>query len=49
MMTIGRRAVRVLSPSRGGETILLMAVLRALGMQFHDLHTSLAQLIKGVV
>jgi hypothetical protein len=48
-MTMGRRAVRVLSPNRDWGTILLMAVLRALSTQFHNLRTSLAQLVKGVV
>jgi hypothetical protein len=49
MMTTGRRAVRVLSPDRSAGTILLMAALRALSTQFHNLHSSLAQLVKGVV
>jgi hypothetical protein len=49
MMTTGRRAVRVLSPNRGGGTILLMAALCALSTQLHNLRTSLAQLVKGVV
>jgi hypothetical protein len=49
MMTMGRRAVRVLSPNRGRGTIVLMAALRALSTQFHDLCMSLAQLVKGVV
>jgi hypothetical protein len=48
-MTTGRRVVRVLSPNRGGGTILLMAALHALGMQFYNLRTSLAQLVKGAV
>jgi hypothetical protein len=48
-MTTGRRAIRVLSPSRGGGTILLMAALCALSSQFRDLRMSLSQLIKGVV
>jgi hypothetical protein len=30
MMTTGRQAVRVLSPNRGGGTILLMTALHAL-------------------
>jgi hypothetical protein len=49
MMTMGRRAVRVLSPNRSGGTILLMAALRVLSTQFHNLRSSLAQLVKGVV
>jgi hypothetical protein len=49
MMTTGRRAVRVLSPDRGGGTILLMEALHALSTQFHNLRPSLAQLVKGVV
>jgi hypothetical protein len=49
MMTTWRRAVRVLSPNRGRGTILQMTMLHALSVQFHDLHTSLAQLVKGVV
>jgi hypothetical protein len=44
-----RRAVRVLSPNRGRGTILLMAALRTLSPLFHNLRTSLAQLVKGVV
>jgi hypothetical protein len=48
-MTMGRRAVRVLSPNRGRGTILLMEALRALSMQFRNLRPSLAQLVKGVV
>jgi hypothetical protein len=46
MMTTGWQAIRVLSPNRGGGTILLMAALRT---QFRDLRTDLAQLVKGVV
>jgi hypothetical protein len=34
---------------RGQGSILLMLVLHALSMQFHDLCMSLAQLVKGVV
>jgi hypothetical protein len=49
MMATGRRAVRVLSPSRGEETILLMMALRALSTQFRNLRMSLAQPIKGMV
>jgi hypothetical protein len=49
MMTTGWRAVRVLSPSGGGGTILLMKALRALSTQVRDLCTSLAQLVKGTV
>jgi hypothetical protein len=41
--------VRVLSPNRGGGTILLMETHCALSKQFHNLRTSLAQLVKGVV
>jgi hypothetical protein len=47
--TTGWRAVRVLSPNRGGGTILLMAMLHALSTQFHNLRTSLAELVEGVV
>ena len=49
MMTMGRRAERVLNPDRSGGTILLMAALCALSTQFRNLCLSLAQLIKGVV
>jgi uncharacterized membrane protein len=49
MMTTWRRAVRLLSPNRGGGTILLMAVLCALIMQSRSIRTSLAQLVKGMV
>jgi hypothetical protein len=49
MMTTGQRAIRVLSPNRGGGTILLMMALHALSTQFRNLRPSLAQLIKGVV
>jgi hypothetical protein len=49
MITMRRRAVRVLSPNRGGGTILLMAALHALNTQFRNLRPSLAQLVKGVV
>jgi hypothetical protein len=49
MITMGHRAVRVLNPDRSGVTILLMAALRTLSMQFRNIFPSLAQLIKGVV
>jgi 2-phospho-L-lactate guanylyltransferase (CobY/MobA/RfbA family) len=51
MMTTERRVVRVLSPSRGGGTILLMVALRTLSTQFNlgFLLMSLAQHIKNVV
>jgi hypothetical protein len=49
MVTMERRALSVLSPNRGGGTILLMSALRALSMQFRDFCTSLVQLIKGLV
>jgi hypothetical protein len=48
MITTGRRVVRVLIPNIGGGTILLMVALHALNTQFCNLHTSLAQLIKGM-
>jgi hypothetical protein len=49
MMTMGRRAVRVLSPDRSRGTILLMAALRTLSTQFRNIHLSLAQLVKGAI
>jgi hypothetical protein len=52
IMTMGRRAVRVLNPDRSGGTILLMVALCALStlsMQFCYLRPSLAQLVKGEV
>jgi hypothetical protein len=43
------RAVRMLNPDRSGGTILLMAALHTLSMQFSNLRLSLEQLVKGVV
>ena len=48
-MTTGRRAVRVLNPDRSGGTTILLVARCALSTQFHNLHLSLAQLVKGVV
>jgi hypothetical protein len=49
MVTMERRTLSVLSPNRGGGTILLMSALCALNMQFRDFCTSLVQLIKGLI
>jgi hypothetical protein len=37
----------VLGPNRGEGTILLMAALRTLSMQFRNLRSSLAQLVRA--
>jgi hypothetical protein len=46
---MGRRAVRVLNPDRSGGTTILIVARNALCTQFHNLRSSLAQLVKGVV
>jgi hypothetical protein len=46
---MGRQAIRVLNPDRGGRTTIQIVVCGALSMQFCNLHPNLAQLVKGVV